>query len=210
MRSALILLLLHGVLLGSVVAGGSVVQLTDENFDALTASGVWLVKIYAPSCGYCRQLEPLWKVLGDEAKAAGTFRVGKVDGTKEKAILNRFKVTGYPSIYLLREGRTYTYSGARNVQAFQAFVMEGYKKEKAWPIHKAPNSLIGRVIGKVHSVPAITKRLYRVLRDEKGLSDTAIVLGFLSVPVVTGAILICLVDAVYVRRARDDMHDHED
>ena len=56
----------------------------------------------------------------------------------------------------------------------------------------------------------MAQRLYRVLRDEKGLSDTAIVLGFLSVPVVTGAILICLVDAVYVRRARDDMHDHED
>ncbi len=59
-------------------------------------------------------------------------------------------------------------------------------------------------------MPAITQRLYRVLHEEKGLSDTAIVLGFLSVPVVTGAILICLVDAVYVRRARDDVHDHED
>ena len=44
----------------------------------------------------------------------------QIDGTKEKALMNRFKVTGYPSIYLLREGRTYTYSGARNVQAVRA------------------------------------------------------------------------------------------
>ncbi len=85
MRLVLTLLVLHGALLGSAVAaveGGSVVQLTDENFDALTASGVWLVKVYAPWCTHCRQLEPLWRVLGDEAKAAGTFSVGKVRGVR--------------------------------------------------------------------------------------------------------------------------------
>ncbi len=40
------------------------------------------------------------------------------------------------------------------------------------------------------------------------MSDLAIIATFLLVPVFAGAVLICVLDAVYVRRARQ--HEHED
>ena len=30
------------------------VDLTDQNFDRLTAEGTWLVKVYAPWCAHCK------------------------------------------------------------------------------------------------------------------------------------------------------------
>ncbi len=63
------------------------------------------------------------------------------------------------------------------------------------------------------SIPALGMRLYRLLRHQKGMSDTAIVLSFLAVPVVLGGALICLLDAAYVRRARDEFgpeHEHQE
>lgn len=61
----------------SGTAAVNVVELTDDNFDNHTASGVWLIKIYAPWCSHCRQLEPLWVALGEDAESEG-LKIGKV------------------------------------------------------------------------------------------------------------------------------------
>lgn len=150
-----------------------VTVITDDNFDNVTASGVWIIKVYAPWCTHCRQLEPLWQALGEEGAAEGV-KVGKVregicsqlldhgpeqlservfmqlmplgvprigasamhhghlsiqpftsvgpafmqvDGTQEKVLMTRFKVNAFPSIFLLRDGQCWSYSGPRNVDA---------------------------------------------------------------------------------------------
>lgn len=40
----------------------------------------------------------------------------QVDGTRNKVLLKRFAVTGYPTIYLLRGGSTWVYDGHRSVK----------------------------------------------------------------------------------------------
>ncbi|KXZ47180.1 hypothetical protein GPECTOR_37g186 [Gonium pectorale] len=204
-------LLLLG-LVATLAAADRVVQLTDENFDSETSKGVWMIKVYAPWCSHCKQLEPLWRIFADEAVEDGV-KVGKIDGTEERALMARLRVNAFPSIFLLRDGRTYVYNGPRNVASFRAYATSTYKTEKPLPFHKAPNSAVGRVIGKLHSLPHLGVRAYRALRQRHGLSDTAIVLGFLAVPVLVGAVLICALDAVYVRRARHEMgdeHEHQE
>ncbi|KAG2450642.1 hypothetical protein HYH02_004482 [Chlamydomonas schloesseri] len=197
----------------SLAAGaGAVVELTDENFDKETATGVWMIKVYAPWCSHCRQLEPLWQVFAEEAAADGV-KVGKIDGTKERAMMARLRISAFPSIFLLREGRTYVYEGARNVASFRAFATSSYQAAKPLPFHRAPNSILGRAMGRLHSLPKLGMRLYRRLRDTHNISDTSIVLGFLAVPVAVGGLLICCLDAFYVRRARDEFgpeHEHQE
>lgn len=40
------------------------------------------LQFYAPWCGYCKKLEPIWFEVGDELKRSGSpVRVGKMDAT---------------------------------------------------------------------------------------------------------------------------------
>ncbi|EFJ49970.1 hypothetical protein VOLCADRAFT_120693 [Volvox carteri f. nagariensis] len=205
-------LLILANILSPSFAGSAVVDLTDEDFDAKTSTGVWMIKVYAPWCPECRKLEPLWQAFAEEAEADG-LSVGKVNGDSERALLARFRVNTVPRFYLLREGRTYEYMGPRNIMAFRSFATSGYRTAKPLPFHRAPNSALGRVIGRFYSLPRLGMRVYRLLRDQHGLSDTAIVLGFLAIPVVVGGLLICALDAMYLRRAKDEFgpeHEHQE
>ncbi|DBA00314.1 TPA: hypothetical protein N0F65_001509 [Lagenidium giganteum] len=108
----------------------SLVTLTEANFDAETKESVWLVKFYAPWCGHCKKLAPLFEQLPDEAEIkTANVRIGKVDCTTERSICERFSVQSYPTIKVISEGRFYDYAGRREVADFVKFVTAGYKSE---------------------------------------------------------------------------------
>eukprot|EP00882_Tetradesmus_deserticola_P007229 GHRQ01007615.1.p1 GENE.GHRQ01007615.1~~GHRQ01007615.1.p1 ORF type:complete len:215 (+),score=61.10 GHRQ01007615.1:195-839(+) len=182
-----------------LVKEGDVVILSDGDFDRETASGVWMIDIYAPWCSHCQQLEPAWRAFATEMKAHNV-KVAKIDGMKNRVLMKRFGVTGFPSLYLLRNGQTWHYTGMRGIADMKAFSLEGYKKATAMPFHKSPNSILGRAIGILHSFPALAKRGYDFLKEEKGFSDMAIIAGVLVIPLTIGAVFICVLDAMYTRQ----------
>ena len=68
-------------------------------FDMVTANRAWLVKFYAPWCGFCKKLAPTWDALS-VALLGGEVSVGKVDCTLDlnKALCARYEVRGYPTL----------------------------------------------------------------------------------------------------------------
>jgi thioredoxin domain-containing protein 5 len=83
--------------------GGEVVQLTDRTFDGAVGKGVWMIKFFAPWCGHCRSLAPVWeeyaKIVGNE------YHVGEVDCTTSQEVAKRFGISGYPTIKLFENGQ---------------------------------------------------------------------------------------------------------
>jgi hypothetical protein len=60
-------------------------------------------------------------------------------------------------------------------------------------------------------VPSLGKRGYTFLKEEKGFSDTAIISGVLLIPLLFGALFICVLDALYTRRSLPfDAHEHHE
>ena len=73
-----------------------------------------------------------------------------MDGNEERVLQTRLGVRGYPSIYLFRDGRMWSYSGARTVQAITAWASGEYKQTSAAPFHKTPNNVLGRCVPASH------------------------------------------------------------
>ncbi|KAM9436911.1 protein disulfide-isomerase TMX3 isoform 2-T2 [Clarias gariepinus] len=86
----------------------------DDTFKDNRMEDVWLVDFYAPWCGYCKKLEPIWYEVGAELKNSGSpVRVGKMDATAYSGMASEFGVRGYPTIKLLKGELAYNYKGPR-------------------------------------------------------------------------------------------------
>ncbi|KAF9900217.1 hypothetical protein EC991_007768 [Linnemannia zychae] len=105
-----------------VNALGKVVSLTAETYKSRTPFGPWLIEYYAPWCGHCQALAPVWDELAEHLK--DKVNVAKVDCTVNQEICYREKIRGYPTIKLHQFGETSEYEGFRSGPAFADFALE--------------------------------------------------------------------------------------
>ncbi|OQS02763.1 thioredoxin [Thraustotheca clavata] len=108
-----------------------VVSLTTASFDEHVhdKSEPWLLKFYAPWCGHCKRLAPVWDKLSASFKESGSStKVGKIDCTKYRRVCSRFGVSGYPSLFFVKDGQVYKYEGPRTIDGFNEFISSGYTK----------------------------------------------------------------------------------
>jgi len=119
LQQVLCLVAVLSALVLSVHADSDVVVLTTGNFKESTTEGNWLVEFYAPWCGHCKHLAPIWESLATALKEE--THVGKVDCTVEKDICSKFGIRGYPTIKYVSAGEFRDYSGKRTVEDFTAY-----------------------------------------------------------------------------------------
>jgi len=112
----------------------SVIDLTEANFDeqVLNSHDLWFVEFYAPWCGHCKSLAPHWRTAANQLD--GRVKVAALDATVHKAIADRYKVTGFPTIKIFGLDKTNpeVYEGARTSVAIVA-AAEGALKEMQTP-----------------------------------------------------------------------------
>lgn len=103
-----------------------VLNLTGESFKYGIENGVSFVKFFAPWCGHCKRLAPIWKDLGKKFLTNENVNIVKVDCTLDvsKDLCNEQEVEGFPTLYLYRDGlKVSEYNGARNLDDLYEFVM---------------------------------------------------------------------------------------
>eukprot|EP01057_Protomagalhaensia_wolfi_P004793 Protomagalhaensia_wolfi_Nauph_80__4792@NODE_49_length_4188_cov_38_845264_g40_i0_p1_GENE_NODE_49_length_4188_cov_38_845264_g40_i0NODE_49_length_4188_cov_38_845264_g40_i0_p1_ORF_typecomplete_len463_score114_35Thioredoxin/PF00085_20/7_5e30Thioredoxin/PF00085_20/3_4e03Thioredoxin/PF00085_20/0_0032Thioredoxin/PF00085_20/1_8e22Thioredoxin_6/PF13848_6/33Thioredoxin_6/PF13848_6/4_4e05Thioredoxin_6/PF13848_6/9_9e23Thioredoxin_6/PF13848_6/0_036Calsequestrin/PF01216_17/2_5e15Calsequestrin/PF01216_17/6_4e02 len=91
------------------------------------------LKIYAPWCGHCKKLAPMWDDLAERTAKSEHFMVAKLDGTANEIDVPGFSVHGFPTLYFVKAGSKtpIAYDGERTIEAFLDFV----KKHAAYPIN---------------------------------------------------------------------------
>jgi len=84
------------------------------------------VEFYAPWCGHCKTLEPIWDELAEKFKGADHVRIAKMDATAN-SIPKNVNVQGYPTLIMFPANNKKTgvpFSGDRELEALTKFVKE--------------------------------------------------------------------------------------
>jgi len=83
-----------------------------------------LVKYYAPWCGHCKKLAPVWDELGEHFKDNKDVVIAKFDATENEA--EQVSVQGYPTLkwYPKANKAGEDYSGDRELKDFIKFIDE--------------------------------------------------------------------------------------
>jgi len=106
--------------------------LVGKNFHevAMDAEKDVLVEFYAPWCGHCKQLVPIWDALGEKFKDHPTIVIAKMDSTVNE--LEEVKVQGFPTIKLFKKGTNeiVDYNGDRTEEGFTKFLEEPAVQEQ--------------------------------------------------------------------------------
>ncbi|XP_055532941.1 protein disulfide-isomerase [Wyeomyia smithii] len=98
--------------------------LVSTKFDevALDPSKDVLVEFYAPWCGHCKQLAPIYDKLGEKYADSETIVIAKMDATANE--LEHTKINSFPTIYLYRKGdnKKVEFKGDRTLEGLSDFL----------------------------------------------------------------------------------------
>jgi len=98
--------------------------LVGKNFHevAMNAEKNVLVEFYAPWCGHCKQLTPIWDKLGEKYADHASIVIAKMDSTTNE--LEEIKVQGFPTIKLIKAGDNsiVDFDGERTEAGFVKFL----------------------------------------------------------------------------------------
>jgi len=100
--------------------------LTGENFDQIVAQAdkFVFVEFYAPWCGHCKQLSPIWDQLAERFQQFPNIIVAKVDSTANE--LTSVSVQSFPTLKLFNgaDKEPKEYSGARDLFHLSEFLAQ--------------------------------------------------------------------------------------
>merc|ERR1739842_212590 len=114
---------------------GAVKVAVAKNFDELVTQNTKdvLVEFYAPWCGHCKKLTPIYDELG-EKMAAEEVEIVKMDATAND-VPPQFDVKGFPTLFWLPKDtkKPVSYNGGRELDDFVKYIAEHATSElKGW------------------------------------------------------------------------------
>lgn len=121
--------------------------LVGKNFKevALNPEKNVLVEFYAPWCGHCKQLAPIWDKVGEKFKDHADIIVAKMDSTANE--VEEVKITSFPTLKYFAKGdnKVIDYKGGRSFDDIVKFLESGGQDQAAEPEAEEPEDPDGEL-----------------------------------------------------------------
>ncbi|KAG4264182.1 protein disulfide-isomerase erp38 [Fusarium proliferatum] len=124
-------------LAATAVAKSAVIELLPSNFDdiVLKSGKPTLVEFFAPWCGHCKTLAPVWEDLANTYEyAKDKVQIAKVDADAQRELGKRFGIQGFPTLKFFdgKSSKPQDYKSGRDLESLTNFIVEktGVKPKK--------------------------------------------------------------------------------
>lgn len=108
--------------------------LTKSTFDETIAEGVWFINFYAPWCGWCKRMNPVWENLSKIVH--NRWHIAKVNCKEEEPFCyERFGINGYPTLRLFVNGKNISDHQLPKERKLGHFIRWVESKVNDLPIH---------------------------------------------------------------------------
>lgn len=91
------------------------------------------VKFYAPWCGHCKKMAPMWEQLASDLKDVQGLTIGDFDATANE--VESVDIRGYPTLKFYPKGSKDSpidYDGGRELEDFKKWLKEKSSAYKAY------------------------------------------------------------------------------
>ena len=110
-------------------AASSVLDLIPSNFDqvVLNSGKPALVEFFAPWCGHCKTLAPIYEELAQHfAFAENKVSIAKVDADNHKELGRKFGVQGFPTLKWFdgKSDKPTDYTGGRDLESLSKWITD--------------------------------------------------------------------------------------
>lgn len=146
-------------------APSNVVILSPDNFEevVMDKSKDVLVEFYAPWCGHCKSLAPIYEKVATAYKLEEDLVIANLDADKHKDLAEKYGISGFPTLKFFpknnKDGEDY--EGGRDLDDFVSFI-----NEKCGTSRDSKGQLTSKA-GVVSSLESLVKEFVSATGDEK-------------------------------------------
>ncbi|KAG8883171.1 hypothetical protein FRB97_007106 [Tulasnella sp. 331] len=98
---------------------GKLLSLSQKTFSNVLEEGPVFVKFFAPWCGHCKKLAPVWAELASRMK--GVMNIAEVNCDNNAALCRKEGIEGYPMLFIYDGGNKVEYRAPRKLEPMEAF-----------------------------------------------------------------------------------------